>query len=115
MGSGTPGVTGTHGRPAPVAGPLSRRTRVWLSATAALLIVGIAGVAVWATVDPGRYSSSGDGCVALTVANSTGGTVLHACGAQARTMCASAFANVDRIALMTRPQCILAGLGTAAP
>jgi hypothetical protein len=84
-----------------------------LLASAVVLVLGIGAVAVWAAIDPGRYSSSGQGCVTLTVPNSTGGAVLHACGDPARAMCRSAFAGSDRIAMLTRPQCDLAGLGAA--
>jgi len=84
-----------------------------LLASAVVLLLGIGGVAVWAAVDPGRYSSSGQGCVSLTIPNSTGGAVLHACGDPARAMCRSAFAGTDRLAMLTRPECDLAGLGAA--
>jgi hypothetical protein len=113
VGSGTPGITGTRGRAAPPAGPLSGRSRLVLLASAVIFLLGIGGVAVWAAHDPGRYSSSGEGCVTLTVPNSTGGAVLHACGDPARAMCRSAFAGTDRIAMLTRPQCDIAGLDAA--
>ena len=111
MGAGTPGMTGTSGVPPAPLEPLGRRGRLVLLATGAALLAALAGVAVWAVVDPGRYSTSGDGCVTLTVPNSTGGAVLHACGDQAGTVCRAAFASGDRIALLTRPQCEVAGLG----
>jgi hypothetical protein len=113
LGSGTPGISGTRGLAAPPAGPLSRRSRLLLIASAVVLVLGIGAVAVWAAIDPGRYSSSGQGCVTLTVPNSTGGAVLHACGDPARAMCRSAFTGSDRIATLTRPQCEIAGLGAA--
>jgi hypothetical protein len=87
--------------------------RLAILAAAAAIVLGLVGVAVWAALDPGRYASSGDGCVTLTIASSTGGAVLHACGDQARVMCAAAFAGEDRIALLTRPQCEIAGLAPA--
>lgn len=62
---------------------------------------------------PGRYGRSAHGCVSVTVPSSTGGGILHACGAAARAMCHTAFARHDRIALLTRPQCRLAGLAPA--
>ena len=58
---------------------------------------------------------SGDGCVTLTVANSTGGAVIHACGDHARTLCRASFTSEDRIALPTRTQCKIAGLGSLRP
>ncbi|MDT7613423.1 MAG: hypothetical protein QOF00_870 [Pseudonocardiales bacterium] len=111
MGSGTPGITGTRGTSPQAAGPLGRRARIWLWISAVVLLVGLGCVTVWAVLDPGRYSSSGDGCVALTIPNSTGGAVLHACGDPARTLCRSAFSDTDRIALLLRAQCDIAGLG----
>jgi hypothetical protein len=117
MGAGTPGMTGTRGiASGPVAPPSPRARlamRLAILAAAAAIVLGLVGVAVWAALDPGRYASSGDGCVTLTIASSTGGAVLHACGDQARVMCAAAFASEDRIALLTRPQCEIAGLAPA--
>jgi hypothetical protein len=43
--------------------------------------------------------------------SSTGGALLHDCGAAARAMCRNAFANTGKLSLLTRPQCRLAGLG----
>jgi hypothetical protein len=64
---------------------------------------------VWAATDPGSYGRSQHGCVNVVVPSSTGGATLHACGDTARAMCRRAFARHDRIALLTRPQCRLAG------
>ena len=115
MGAGTPGMTGTSGIPAAPVAPLGRRGRLALLAAAAVLIIALAIVVVWAMVDPGRYSSSGDGCVTLTVANSTGGAVIHACGDHARTLCRAAFTSEDRLALLTRTQCEIVGLRPLRP
>ena len=115
MGAGTPGMTGTSGIPVAPVAPLGPRGRMALLAAAVVLVVALAIVVVWAVVDPGRYSSSGDGCVTLTVANSTGGAVIHACGDHARTLCRAAFTSEDRIALLTRTQCDIAGLGPLRP
>ena len=113
MGAGTPGMTGTRGIASGPVAPLSPRARLAMLAAAAAIVLGLVGVAVWAALDPGRYASSGDGCVTLTIPSSTGGAVLHACGDQARVMCGAAFAGEDRIALLTRPQCEIAGLAPA--
>jgi hypothetical protein len=45
----------------------------------------------------------------LTIASSTGGQPIHDCGAAAESFCEAAFANSDRISLLARPQCDLAG------
>jgi hypothetical protein len=42
--------------------------------------------------------------------SSTGGAVLHACGSDAQVMCRRAFTQHSKLALLTRPQCRLAGL-----
>jgi hypothetical protein len=113
MGAGTPGITGTRGIACGPVAPLGPRARLAILVAAAAIAVGLLGVAVWAVLDPGRYARSGNGCVTLTVPSSTGGAVLHACGDRARAMCGAAFAGEDRIALLTRPQCQIAGLAPA--
>jgi hypothetical protein len=86
----------------------SRQKRVIAVVGAALAII-IAGVSVWAATDPGSYGRSRNGCVNVVVPSTTGGGILHGCGAAAQTMCARAFTHADRIAMLTRPQCRLAG------
>jgi hypothetical protein len=110
LGAGTPGMTGTTGAAPLPAGPLSRRTTTWLTALGATAAVAVGGIAVWAAVDPGHYARSGAGCVSVTIPSSTGGAVLHACGAQARLMCTTAYAHDDRVAVLTRPECRTAAL-----
>ena len=81
-----------------------------------VLIVVAVGVAVgvWSGVSHDQYATSGNGCVSVTVASSTGGGVLHYCGDQAKSFCRTAFAHSDSVALAGRPQCELAGLTKAA-
>ena len=76
-----------------------------------LLIFG--GVGAWAATGPGSYGRSRDGCVNVNAPSSTGGAVMHACGAQARALCAAAFTGHDELASLTRPQCRLAGITPA--
>ena len=45
--------------------------------------------------------------------SSTGGGLIHYCGAQAKTFCRYSFANFDSISLAARTQCDLAGLTEA--
>jgi len=85
-----------------------RQKRVFALVTAMLLVL-LGGVSVWAATDPGSYGRSRSGCVNVVVPSTTGGGILHGCGATARAMCARAFTHRDRIALLTRPQCRLAG------
>jgi len=49
------------------------------------------------------------------VPNSTGGSTLHYCGPQARSLCQASFRSQDQVSLRARPQCVLAGLGPANP
>ncbi len=78
------------------------------------LVAMLAGVGIWSSVNQGSYGASRNGCVNLTVASTTGGGTIHACGGQARALCRSAFSQTDRLSMLTRPQCRLAGLGPAA-
>lgn len=103
---GSPDIATAPGRPRP------RRGR--LAAAGVLTVAVVGGVAVWGVTHPGAYGRSHDGCVTVTVPSSTGGALEHGCGATARAMCRTAFAGHDRLALATRPQCRLAGLGPSA-
>jgi hypothetical protein len=113
VGAGTPGIVGTRGTPSRPAAPLGRRARAVLVACAIGAALVLAAVTVWAVVDPDRFVHSADGCVSVAVPSTTGGAFLHACGDRARAMCRTAFAADDRIALMTRPECVAAGLASA--
>jgi hypothetical protein len=78
-----------------------------------LVVAAGAAVGVWSAVSHDTYATSGNGCVSVTVPSSTGGGVLHYCGEQARSFCATAFAGTDQVALAGRPQCVIAGLTRA--
>lgn len=86
----------------------SRQKRVFAVVVVVLVII-IGGVSAWAATDPGSYGRSRSGCVNVVVPSTTGGGILHGCGAAAQAMCARAFSHGDRIAVLTRPQCRLAG------
>jgi hypothetical protein len=96
-------------------GALSLSPRGKRIAYLVVLIVIAAGVAVgvWSAVSSDTYGTSGNGCVSVTVSSSTGGGVLHYCGAQAKSFCRTAFADADQLALAARPQCVIAGLTKA--
>ena len=79
---------------------------------AAILLL-LAAVAVWAAVRPGTYGSSKDGCITVTMPSSTGGALIHQCGANARSLCKRAYAGSDKESMLTRPQCRLAGITPA--
>jgi hypothetical protein len=44
------------------------------------------------------------------VPSSTGGGLLHQCGQSAKATCQRAFTATDKISVLTRPQCRLAGI-----
>jgi hypothetical protein len=89
-----------------------RGKRVLIAIGAVVVAVG-AAFGIWSAVGPDRYGPSANGCVNVTVANSTGGATLHYCGNDAKAFCRSAYAHTDRISLLGRPQCALAGLTEA--
>jgi hypothetical protein len=77
-----------------------------------VIAVGV-GLAVWSGLSHDKYATSANGCVAVTIASTTGGGTLSYCGAEAKAFCKSAFARTDRVSLAGRPQCDLAGLTRA--
>jgi hypothetical protein len=89
---------------------LTPRQKRVLIVVCAVLFVLVAGASVWGVTDPGDYGRSKHGCVNVTEPSSTGGAILHQCGAGARTLCRNAFAHHDRLSLLARPQCRQAGL-----
>jgi hypothetical protein len=92
---------------------LTRRDKRGIALVGALIVAGLVGLGIWAAVNPGGYGQSRNGCVTVSAASSTGGALLHACGAKAVAMCQAAFRRQDKLSLLTRPQCRLAGLGPA--
>ncbi|MFZ0190552.1 MAG: hypothetical protein WAL72_26845 [Streptosporangiaceae bacterium] len=98
----------------PGAGRLSARRKRVFAVVGVLVVLGLGGLGLWGALSPDSYSSSGHGCVNLTVASSTGGTTLHYCGAAARSFCQTSFRSQDKISLQARPQCVLAGLAPSA-
>ncbi|HLI42541.1 MAG TPA: hypothetical protein VKV35_13000 [Streptosporangiaceae bacterium] len=103
-----------YARTNPGAGRLTPRHRRVLAVVAGLVLLALGGLGAWAAVAPDSYAGSGHGCVNVTVPGATGGSTLHYCGAAARSFCRGAFRAADRVSLRARPQCALAGLGTAA-
>jgi len=95
----------------PAAEPVTRRDRRRITLAAAALLIVIAGAGIWAAVKPGSYGGSRDGCITVTLPSTTGGALMHQCGAAARATCRHAFASTGKMAALIRPQCRLAGLG----
>jgi hypothetical protein len=79
-----------------------------------VLLLVLGGVGAWAATDSGSYGRSRAGCVNVNTPSSTGGAIMHECGAGARSLCASAFTGHDELARLTRPQCRLAGITPAS-
>lgn len=92
---------------------LSARARWILLAAGAVVVAACVALGVWSAVGPDTYGASANGCVNVHIAGSTGGATLHYCGAQAKSFCRSAYTRDDRISLLGRPQCELAGLTRA--
>jgi hypothetical protein len=92
---------------------LSRRGKLTLFCVLGVVIAVAVALGVWSAVGSDPYTTSANGCVSLTIPSSTGGATLHYCGAEARSFCKSAFVSSDRISLLARPQCVLAGLTEA--
>jgi hypothetical protein len=90
---------------------LTPRQKWIFAVVGAVLVVVLGGVSVWAATDPGRYGRSRHGCVNVVVPSTTGGAILHQCGAAAQALCRRAFGHHDRISLLARPQCRQAGYG----
>jgi hypothetical protein len=98
-------------QPAPEQATLRDKRRILLVVAAVVLVV--AGAAIWGVLRPGSYGPSADGCITVTLASSTGGSVLHQCGTAAKSTCKYAYAHSDRASVLTRAQCRLAGIPAA--
>jgi len=97
----------------PAAEQVTSRDKRRIAAVVAAILLVLAAIAVWAAVRPGTYGTSKDGCVTVTLPSSTGGALIHQCGAQARSLCKRAYAGTGEAAKLTRPQCRLAGITPA--
>ncbi len=98
----------------PRAGRLTPRQKRIFGIAAVLVVVLFGGLAAWGAMAHDSYGTSAHGCVNVTVPNSTGGAVLHHCGAQARAFCQASFRSTDQVSMLARPQCALAGLSPSA-
>jgi hypothetical protein len=92
---------------------LNPREKRVMSIVGVVLLLIFGGVGAWAATDSGTYGRSHDGCVNVNTPSTTGGGLMHECGAQARALCATAFTGHDELARLTRPQCRLAGITPA--
>ncbi|MBO0775480.1 MAG: hypothetical protein J2P34_04140 [Actinobacteria bacterium] len=96
--------------PNPLGESLTGRQRRVLALAGAIVLVLIAGAGGWAIRDSGSYGRSASGCVNVTMPSTTGGGLMHGCGATARAMCQRAATHHNQLALLTRVQCRQAGL-----
>ena len=99
----------------PRAGRLTPRQKRIFAIAAVVVIVVLGGLTAWGVLAHDRYGGSANGCVNFTVPNTTGGSIVHYCGAQARSFCQDSFRSQDPVSLRARPQCVLAGLGPESP
>jgi len=99
----------------PRAGRLTPRQKRIFAIAAVVVIVVFGGLTAWGLVAHDSYGTSANGCVNVTVPNTTGGSIVHYCGAKARSFCQTSFRSQDQVALRARPQCVLAGLAPKSP
>lgn len=92
---------------------LSRRGKWTVFSVLSAVALAVIGLGVWSAMRSDPYATSANGCVSVTIPNSTGGATLHYCGADAKSFCKAAYTSSDRISLLARPQCVLAGLTQA--
>jgi hypothetical protein len=78
-----------------------------------VVLAACLAVGVWSAVSTDKYGTSANGCVNFSVAGSTGGSLIHYCGADAKSFCRSAYTHSDKISVLGRPQCARAGLTAA--
>jgi hypothetical protein len=97
----------------PAAEQVTSRDKRRIAAAIVAILLVLAAIAVWAAFRPGPYGSSKDGCITVTIPSSTGGALIHQCGADARALCKRAYAGTGKESMLTRPQCRLAGITPA--
>jgi|SRR3954449_489230 hypothetical protein len=108
--------TGVYSKSNPNAGgeKMSPRGKRFLIIVSALIAAAVIGGAIWGVVAEDKYGNSANGCVNVNLAGSTGGELVHKCGADAKAYCKVAWTTNDRTAQLARPQCQAAGLTRAS-
>ena len=74
------------GRTNPLNERLTRRQKRTMAIVCAVVVVVFVGLGVWGSVAKDSYSQSANGCINMTLPSSTGGGVLHYCGADAKNV-----------------------------
>jgi len=82
-----------------------------LAVILAVVAVCLGAFGAWSALRPGSYDVQRAGCVTATIPSSTGGGLLHECGAGAQALCKHALRHRDSLSLRIRPACRQAGLG----
>jgi hypothetical protein len=99
------------GRTNPLNQRLTRGQKRTMAIVCAAILLVFVGLGLWGALASDPYSKSANGCVNVTLPSSTGGGVLHYCGADARNFCHSSYVvGQSQLAVRARPQCRLAGL-----
>jgi hypothetical protein len=99
------------GRTNPLNQRLTRRQKRTMAIVCAAILLVFVGLGIWGALASDPYSKSANGCVNVTLPSSTGGGVLHYCGADAVKFChSSSVQGQSQLAVRARPQCRLAGL-----
>ena len=75
--------------PNPLGESLKPRQKRVMGIIGLALLVILGGVGIWAATGSGSYGRSG-GCINVNAPSSTGGAIMHACSAGARSICATA-------------------------
>jgi hypothetical protein len=97
-----------------LATPLGAGERRLTKVLGALAIAALIGVIVIVVMNH-RGLTSRNGCINTTVAGSLGGQLVHACGAQARSLCASERGRGDATAQTILAACREAHVAAPAP
>ncbi|MGH9129731.1 MAG: hypothetical protein ACRDY2_12405 [Acidimicrobiales bacterium] len=90
--------------------PLPRRSRIAVALVGLVLASALVFAGAWAALRPNAYAPSRDGCVNVVAAVSTGGSLMHQCGALAQQWCAAELGVDNVYAHTVEAQCRLAGI-----
>jgi len=85
-----------------------RHKRILLVVCVAVAVAAIGGC-VWGALTPDKYATSSNGCVNVTVPGSTGGGLVHVCGADAKSFCRGAYQSGTPSSRAAQVQCADAG------
>lgn len=84
-----------------------------MKVVAIVVLAAALAIGAW-TATHTETSVSRNGCITVVVAGSLGGQLVHACGANARGICAGERGHTDITALRILPACREAGIETGA-